>query len=217
MRIIKKYYLLSAIVCLGAMIMPCHAGATLMSQDDAMFGLGSITHDTDTGLDWLDLTVTQGLSYNNVSSQLGAGGSYDGWRYASTAEVNMLMVNAGIPDIGTWSTPNAVPTLALIDLIGVTDPLPGYSGALGLTDAAHTVSEVSHEVSLLVWDSQEGSTPIGFANPSWDVREDHLAFQNVGSHLVRGATDPIPEPATMLLFGTGLAGLAGTRIRKKKK
>ena len=30
-------------------------------------------------------------------------------------------------------------------------------------------------------------------------------------------TDPIPEPATMLLFGTGLAGLIGNRWRKKKK
>jgi len=27
----------------------------------------------------------------------------------------------------------------------------------------------------------------------------------------------VPEPTTMLLFGTGLAGLAGSRIRRKKK
>ena len=28
---------------------------------------------------------------------------------------------------------------------------------------------------------------------------------------------PVPEPATMLLFGTGIASLAGSRIRRKKK
>jgi hypothetical protein len=31
------------------------------------------------------------------------------------------------------------------------------------------------------------------------------------------ATAPVPAPATMLLFGTGLAGLIGTKLRRKKK
>ena len=29
--------------------------------------------------------------------------------------------------------------------------------------------------------------------------------------------DPVPEPTTMLLIGTGLAGLAGTQMRRRKK
>lgn len=32
-----------------------------------------------------------------------------------------------------------------------------------------------------------------------------------------GAGDPVPEPATLLLFGGGLAGLIGTQIRRRRK
>lgn len=35
---------------------------------------GSYLTDTGAGLDWLDLTATQGLSYNSVSASLPAGG-----------------------------------------------------------------------------------------------------------------------------------------------
>ncbi len=35
-------------------------------------------------------------------------------------------------------------------------------------------------------------------------------------HSSSGSTAPVPEPATMLLFGTGLAGLAGVVRRKRK-
>ena len=42
------------------------------------------------------------------------------------------------------------------------------------------------------------------------------AAQGVGAFLFRGSAQPVPEPATLMLFGSGLiaAGLAQSRRRK---
>ncbi len=36
------------------------------------------------------------------------------------------------------------------------------------------------------------------------------------SYVSTGGGEPVPEPVSMLLFGTGLAGLAGARLRRKQ-
>lgn len=62
----------------------------------------------------------------------------------------------------------------------------------------------------------EGNLLLGLSNPI-----DGLEFAAAGIkgevRLNANAVAPVPEPATMLLFGTGLAGLAGLRFRKKVK
>ncbi len=73
----------------------------ILSVDDAVFGIDSITRDPNSGLDWLDLTFTAGRSFNDINSQLGLGGEFEGFHHASGADVFTLFTNAGISDINS--------------------------------------------------------------------------------------------------------------------
>lgn len=66
-----------------------------LSANAAIIDLGNITRDTVTGLDWLDVTESRGLSYDEVLAQTGVGGDYEGWRHATAAELDQLILNFG--------------------------------------------------------------------------------------------------------------------------
>jgi hypothetical protein len=52
------------------------------------------TLDTDTGIEWLDLTQTEGMSINQAERLTGAGNIFEGWRLPTRAEVTELMTHA---------------------------------------------------------------------------------------------------------------------------
>lgn len=91
--------LLKTAILISSIALSNSVGATILSLNSS-FGADTITRDTSTGLD-LDVTETDGLSYNQVTAFVGSGETYEGWRYASAAELDQLIVNFGYTAVQT--------------------------------------------------------------------------------------------------------------------
>ncbi|MEO0975059.1 MAG: hypothetical protein AAFX85_18380, partial [Pseudomonadota bacterium] len=120
--------MLRLIASLVVLAVSTAAHSALVSQD-SLYGPDTITFDTDTGLLWLDWSVTQGLSFDEATGELGAGGLFESFRFATNDEVATLWANAGIVDLTTegpidfgtdFTTANFVAAVTLITLLGDT-------------------------------------------------------------------------------------------------
>jgi hypothetical protein len=124
-----------------------HSG--LISVNDGVFGANSITLDTDSGLEWLDLTVTQNRSYADVANQFGSGGEFQGWRHATINDLVTLQTNAGFAPPYDQQ-PITTEFTNLIDTLGRTQDGVGFNnvltgvGAVGWFDDGGSATGTSH-------------------------------------------------------------------------
>lgn len=75
--------------------------------------------DTATGIEWLEVTKTAGLSYNEVSTQFGNGGDFEGWRYATGSELNDMMSRYGGDGETDYTEPNPFDSAFSTSLLNV--------------------------------------------------------------------------------------------------
>jgi len=197
------------------------------AQSENLIDFGVFTRDPATGLDWLDLTATQNLSFIEVSARFGLGGTFAGYRYATVAEVRTLWQNAGLTN-GTYSPEiregeqyffaEQYPVAAvenLVRLVGFTwDMGNGVTQSLGLTSTPYTVggSYRSYATPQL---NIYGPQNVANALVVQGLR-DYVAADNYGSWLVRDSASvtPVPEPQSYATLLAGL-GLLGAYLRNR--
>ncbi len=102
---------------------PSHCG-TLVEGDLAQGGDGLLTFDQLSGLEWLDLTETQGLSFDALESDP-QGFLSQGWRPARAAEVCALHERFALAPV---PCPDPAPRVAPGDLVGFAEGLLGATG-----------------------------------------------------------------------------------------
>jgi len=199
------------------LLVSVQVNASLTSIDWLSSGDGLLTQD-DNGLRWLDLSQTRGQSYYAVSAQLEVGGTFEGFRYATRDEVSGLWDSAGGDDdyYYGYSTQNN----------GVFDILAPYWGDLYCQVNACTPGDgYSSAFTSDEYDYNRVYSPFAF-DDYFDTQrsnEDYFEIENISSkkqtHLTWASAlvqiSPVPIPATVWLFGTGILGLIGFSRRRK--
>ena len=181
----------------------------LSSAHANIIDLGNTTHDTSSGLVWLDLTETIGQSFQDVSSQFSAGSLFDGYRYAEMTEVENFY-NNHLSAGGTL--------IEFMDMIGITlewsvparNYLEMYS--IGFVDSSADPLGNIHSTYGNYWYSNGvySEDPVFGQVADWYLPNERA--EGVASFLV---TSAVPAPAALPLALLGL-GMIGVAYRKRK-
>lgn len=220
-----------------------YAGAALILSGAAISANATIIDhntylsDTTSGLDWLDVTASINMSYNDVSNQLGNGGLFDGWRYATGDEFNTLLsAYTGVANNGynfTKVDSTTGVTDSLIQLLGDTlnsetqflynkSYLEYTNGKHDVTYTSGIIADDYNTVSkqlAMVFDrdsTQSNSTEIDWYEAYEGYQLNNYSRTDVGSYLVRTTlVSEVPEPSSFALLGLGLFSLGFVRRRQK--
>jgi hypothetical protein len=207
------------------------ARASLISMNDAFYGVGSIVRDGNTGFDWLNLKKSTNFSVNDI---LGGGGAFlaQAFQLATLGQVEAMYTSGGwdgVDDTAIAGNPaHKAFVLSMQSLFGVTGTEFGtgnpFNEGWALTSIPNRVSRPFNVLSANA--GRVACTTLGFntftapVNNFASCRMDYdQKFDYIGAYLVRNPTAQatVPEPATLILLSSGLAAVGCRRRRGKKQ
>jgi len=185
---------------------------------------GNYTRDTVTQLEWYDVSLTKGMSKEEVITSINTVGStLSGLRYASVSDFNTLINHyfVGQPrtDLNLVNH-DSVQAFDLIEMLGVTSlfsapfsftsviKTKGILDIPSLIDSSY-VAEIYLLSDGLNPSNNEAHTEISL------IQLNNQGSSFTGSYLVRDINS-LPIPAAVWLFASGVLGLIGFSTNTKK-
>lgn len=190
--------------------------------------------DLSTGLRWLDLTETAGLSYTAVLEGSGNTWLADGWRYASTDEIKYLLESnlpsftrsisiEGDPQPGdfyaAWQPDDNGEGARLASILGNTNsligvPFVGATGVYGRQVVRAGVPQPIHSIAALV-STDFGGGDVQFLATMQGGAFDTEGHSYIGHFLVMPFVVAEPPSWLLLLFVVGLLPSGRNRTGRK--
>lgn len=188
-------------VLLSASLLSGAAQAELVNADWKVEGDGLAALDTSTGLEWLDVTITAGMSIFDVKSTLD---NYEGFRLATASETEALYTNYLAPTMGI----NSDWSLLTEDANNFKNVFGHVQPRTGLRDTFFLYETPQNKTSFIGMTSNGGSAymaPVG-------VYEEEIWFKDVyyAVGLVRGGSDDLVTGGTGSLVGGDASDVSAT-------
>ena len=201
------------------------ASAVLIQLNDANFASSTdgfnITRDTATGLEWLDVAVSAGRTFDDLigidgTNEFAAGGDFAGFRYATRLEIHgntaqgqidSLFKSANLGVMAFSYVGGYAAVKGLLDFVGCSGDCASYGYAWGNSvDNSFQHEEVKLE-AFLFGGASRGSAIYGSSgHPVLVPRPSNTSGfpLELGNWLVRDAVTGVPGPASAWLFLAGL-------------
>ncbi len=208
-----------ALVCNMAIALAItRAGASVLAFQQ----IGDTVYDPNSGLEWLDLNLTAGQSYDSVSSGWGGYTTTMGFQFATRDQVIQLFDDAGATYLGTPATPTTAdlaPANLLLGLLGTTLPQSGEnrswmfydpSSEPTLPSAGYVPSAVFGVGPIFAGYPEEGFFDVPGIFPTADYASAEMA-----SALVRVVPEPSIGMLAMLCLGLSLHAMKRRERRQE--